>query len=90
MNKRINLKVYGDVQDVFYRIRTKKSADELGLTGWVRNEPDDTVTVAAEGEESKLKELIDWCYNITNVGVEKIDVGWQEATGKFDGFEIRY
>jgi acylphosphatase len=89
-NKKMILRIYGDVQGVFYRARTKEKADELGLAGWARNEPDGTVAVVAEGEESKLKELIDWCYNIPNARVEKIDVEWQEITGAFKSFEIKY
>ncbi len=87
-NKRMNLKICGDVQGVFYRVRTKEKADELRLTGWVRNESDGTVSIVAEGEEAKLKELLDWCYNIPGATVGKIDVRWEGARGEFKKFKV--
>jgi acylphosphatase len=89
--KRVELKIYGLVQGVFFRDSTKEKAKELDLAGWVRNEPDGTVKVVAEGEEEKLKELIDWCKEGSpSARVEKVDVSWQDATGEFWRFEIRY
>lgn len=91
MIKQIILIIHGRVQMVFFRDSTKRKAKQLGLTGWVRNEPDRTVKVVAEGEEKKLAELIKWCYNGPIIAkVDKIDIQWQEATGQFDKFEIKY
>lgn len=86
----MSLKIYGEVQGVFYRTQTKQKANELGLSGWVRNEPDGTVEIVAEGEEENLKKLIDFCYNVPSARVEKIDVGWEEARGECGEFKIRY
>jgi len=88
--KRVILKVCGDVQGVSFRWRTKSTADALGLTGWVRNEPDGTVKVVAEGGEEELKSLIDKCYTVASANVEDIDIKWQEASGEFEEFEIHY
>jgi len=89
--KRVILKIYGRVQKVFFRDSTRRKARKLGLTGWVSNEPNRIVKVVAEGEEKKLEELIKWCYNGPIIArVEKIDIDWQEATGQFEGFEIKY
>ena len=52
----VRIRVYGKVQGVFYRATTKTVADDLGLTGWVKNEADGSVTIIAEG--SKVDELI--------------------------------
>jgi len=91
MIKRIIIKVYGDVQGVFFRANTQNKAKELNLVGWVRNEPDGTVKIVAEGKEENLKKLADWCYNgVRYAKVEKIDIEWQEATGEFEEFEIKY
>ncbi len=54
--------VTGLVQGVFYRAKTKEKADELGVTGWVRNNTDGSVTVHAEGTEEQVKALEDWCW----------------------------
>ena len=89
--KRIILKIYGRVQGVFFRDSTRRKARQLGLTGWVSNESNGTVKIVAEGEEGKLEELIKWCYNGNRLTrVDKIDIQWQEATGQFEGFEIKY
>lgn len=91
MKKRVNLKVFGNVQGVFFRAQIKKKAEELRLVGWARNESDGTVKIVAEGEEKLLKDFINWCYNgVLNAQVEKVDIEWQEVTGEFGEFEIRY
>jgi acylphosphatase len=61
--KHLNIKVSGKVQGVFFRVYTQKKAEELGLTGFVQNEPDGSVYIEAEGEEILLNELTKWCYS---------------------------
>lgn len=55
------IRVSGKVQGVFYRASTKSKADELGVKGFVRNEPDGSVYIEAEGSEEILQEFITWC-----------------------------
>ncbi len=91
MIKQIILIIHGRVQMVLFRDSTKRKARQLCLTGWVGNKSDGTVKIIAEGEEKKLAELIKWCYNGPIIArVDKIDIQWQEATGQFDKFEIKY
>lgn len=88
--KRIEVKVYGGVQGVFFRQGVKDMAEELGLTGWVSNELDGSVKIVAEGEEENLQKLVDWCKKGTNWSkVEDIKFEWQEASGEFSSFAIR-
>lgn len=49
--------VRGTVQGVGYRFFTCTCAEALGVTGWVKNRPDGTVEVLAEGSEEQLKEF---------------------------------
>ena len=58
MKKRIIIKVYGKVQGVFFRYTTRKIARNLGLTGTVKNMPDGSVFIEAEGPEEKLNDLL--------------------------------
>lgn len=89
MLKKIHLLISGKVQGVFYRVKAKGKAEELKLTGWIKNNPDGKVEILAEGKESNLKELIKWCYDGSrNAVVEDIKVDWREGEGKFDQFEI--
>ena len=59
--KRISIIVSGKVQGVFYRANTEKKAKEIGLTGFVRNEPDGNVYIEAQGTPEKLDEFVKWC-----------------------------
>ncbi len=47
--ERWSLKVRGQVQGVGYRAACNRRARELGLSGWVRNCPDGSVAIEAEG-----------------------------------------
>lgn len=51
--------VHGRVQGVFYRDWTVKTARALGLAGWVRNCPDGTVEIVAEGDAQTIDRLIE-------------------------------
>lgn len=89
--KRIEASVYGLVQGVSFRQYTQQEAQRLGLTGWVKNEPDRTVRVLAEGAESALQKLVDWLHVGSPYGrVDKVAVNWAEATAEFDRFEVRW
>lgn len=59
--QRWHLTVLGDVQGVGYRAATQRRACELGLGGWVRNRPDGSVELEAEGHQRALHDLLLWC-----------------------------
>ena len=83
--------IHGSVQGVFFRANAKRIAESLGLKGYVRNIDDGCVEVVAEGSEEKLKELISFCKKGPEAAnVSKIDVKFEESSGKFEGFEVRY
>lgn len=83
--------VYGYVQGVLFRDFVSRRATELGLTGYVRNLPEGSVEVNAEGRRKQLEKLISYL----KVGppaaeVEKVVVNWSEYTGNYSRFAIRY
>lgn len=49
--------VTGQVQGVGFRYFVRRTADGLGVTGWVRNLPDGRVEVLGQGPEPALVEL---------------------------------
>jgi acylphosphatase len=53
--------VHGEVQGVSFRDYCAQEARRLGVLGWVRNEPDGTVTAYLEGGRTAVRELVDWC-----------------------------
>ncbi|MFA6251460.1 MAG: acylphosphatase [Candidatus Paceibacterota bacterium] len=90
MSKRINLKIYGRVQGVFFRDSAQKEARKLGLVGFARNDVDGTVYIEVEGEEEKLNEFIKWCQNgPDHAQVDKVEMQWLKATETFSDFKIK-
>ena len=86
---RVYLKIFGQVQGVYYRFTAKAEAEKLGLFGWVSNNDDDSVEIVAEGEKENLEKLIDWCKQGSFLAkVEKVDIDWQKYTGEFKEFSI--
>lgn len=57
----VNLIVKGKVQGVFFRAEAKKSADKLGVKGWIKNREDGNVEIMAKGSEDALDAFISWC-----------------------------
>ncbi len=89
--QRVHIIVHGYVQGVFFRHNTKNEALSLGLKGYVRNMPNGSVEVVAEGPEDKIKELIEFCKKGPEAAeVSKADVKFEKASGEFEGFEIKY
>lgn len=88
--KRIEMKITGFVQGVFLRQGVKAEAERLGLTGWVRNEPDGSVRVVAEGSDEDLQKFAEWCRKGTEFArVEKVEIEWREARESLRGFTIQ-
>lgn len=86
--KSVNISVRGKVQGVYYRQNTKSKATELGVKGFVRNEPDKSVYLEAEGEEQAVDDLIAWCRKGPWLAsVEEVILKVQEVKG-FVSFEI--
>jgi acylphosphatase len=59
--KAISITVTGKVQGVFFRQSTLEKALELGIKGFVKNMPDGSVYIEAEGDGTALAALIEWC-----------------------------
>ncbi len=57
----VYLLISGKVQGVCYRVSCQEVAQELGLTGWVKNLSTGQVEVLAQGEKEKIEKLIAWC-----------------------------
>ena len=81
----------GRVQGVFFRSNTKRYADTMGLTGWVRNLPNGNVEAVFEGEEENVRSAIDWhSERHSPAKVESKTVEILGATGEFVDFSIMY
>jgi acylphosphatase len=58
--RRVRVVVRGFVQGVSYRASATAEARTLGLTGWVRNQPDGSVVLEAQGASDRVDALIAW------------------------------
>jgi acylphosphatase len=86
---RIELRIVGRVQGVFYRASARGKARELGLVGYARNLDDGAVEVVAEGEESSLERLAAWCrVGPPGARVTRVEVTRAPPTGGFAGFTV--
>lgn len=59
--KAVQARVTGRVQGVSFRWYTQEQAQRLGVVGWVRNEPDGSVLLHAEGDDDAVDALVAWC-----------------------------
>lgn len=57
----LNISIAGKVQGVTFRETTKYVADQSGIKGFVRNEPDGSVYLEAEAEQWELDAFLEWC-----------------------------
>ena len=88
--KAVRATVSGRVQGVSFRWYTEERARELGVNGWVRNEPDGSVALHAEGEAEAVDALLEWCRTGPALArVRKVAVREAAVTGATT-FETRY
>jgi len=87
---RVRLRIEGMVQGVFFRASAQEEAGRLGLKGWVRNCPDGSVEVVAEGERKKIDDLVGWCHHgPPGASVNNVQLQWQEYQSEFRDFRIK-
>lgn len=86
--KHFNLRISGLVQGVGFRFFASQKADFLNLTGFIKNNPDGTVSIEIEGNDKNLEEFITWCRKgPPTAEVKKLEV----KEGKLKNFsEFKY
>ena len=90
MNTRVHVFISGKVQGVFFRSSTKDRADELGITGWVRNLADGRVEAVFEGEEGNVEKMAQWCRRGPEYArVNDVEVISEQYKGEFKEFALR-
>jgi acylphosphatase len=89
MAERLEIRIRGRVQGVGFRWSAQRRALELGLVGWVRNLPDGSVQMLAEGPREKLAALLAWSREgPPHAYVDEAAADWSAATGEFDEYRI--
>lgn len=91
MMKKVKVIVSGRVQGVWYRASTYKKAVGFGVNGYVRNLINGNVEFVAEGEESKVDQLIEWARRGPEFAdVEDLQIEVLEYDSEYDDFKVKH
>ena len=86
---RLHALITGMVQGVGFRFFVLRSAEELGLAGWVRNRWDGRVEVAAEGPHDALNQLLlKLRRGPMSAQVENVEYDFSDSKGEFKQFAV--
>ena len=89
MLKQCHLYIKGDVIGVGFRAWTKIQAKITGVNGWVRNNEEGFVETVIQGDEEKVKSIIESIKQGPPVSrVDDVEIYWQDPPEVFEGFEI--
>jgi len=89
--KAITAIIHGRVQGVWFRGSTQQKANELGITGWVKNTLEGNVELEAHGEKVQLEFFIAWLFKGPKYSqVEHVDVEWIGSNTQFYSFNIKH
>lgn len=87
---RYHLIIKGRVQGVGYRMSAYDAANNLGITGWVRNRHDGSVEVVTESDKTTLEQFVLWAKKGPDYAeVSEVISEELTATGEFTKFNIR-
>ncbi len=89
--KAVRLRAHGRVQGVFFRDSMRAEAERLGVSGWVRNDPDGTVEALVSGEPAAVDALVAWAHDgPAGARVERLDATDEPLAGDAPpSFEVR-
>ncbi|WGW13868.1 acylphosphatase [Saxibacter everestensis] len=81
--------VTGSVQGVSFRYYCKKTAQRLGVSGWVGNQPDGSVMAVLEGDSDLVEATVEWMRHGPRLArIDQVSVVEEEPQGE-TGFMIR-
>lgn len=87
----VNILITGIVQGVGFRKFVRREARLKSLVGWVRNNPDGSVELVAQGEKQTLEEFIKQCEKGSLLSeVDEVRVTWTESKETYTDFLIRH
>ncbi len=87
---RAHVRVSGRVQGVFFRDSTREKAQQLGLSGYVKNTSDGDVEALFEGPTEGVEEIVRWCgQGPPHASVENVEANYEPAQDDLTGFEVR-
>lgn len=85
----VHVHITGDVTGVGYRAWAKREAEQLAITGWVRNVGDGHVEVVGQGEKQALQHFVSLCKSGPDVSwVQDVVMVWEEPLERWTDFRI--
>ena len=84
----VHLLIKGKVQGVFYRATAKEIANELGVTGWIKNTREGNVEVTVSGNERQIEKFTKWCKQGPDKATVDEVIVTQKEEATFKGFMI--
>jgi acylphosphatase len=85
----IHCVITGHVQGVAYRVYAQDSATELDLVGYVKNMPDNSVRVVAQGPPDTLKSFVEYLHEGSLMSeVHGVAVEWGTVETTFLDFSV--
>lgn len=90
--KKLRIHVQGRVQGVGFRYTTKMLADQLGVTGSVKNEADGSVSIEAIGDDKAIDAFVAGVKDSPSPAgkVSQIDVQPDDAIKERRSFDVVY
>jgi acylphosphatase len=89
MKMSYRITVSGKVQNVGFRYYTAVTAQEFNIDGFVKNEPDGSVYIEAEGEKDALETFLHWCRRGPQwARVDRFDIQEQPLMN-YKGFRVK-
>jgi acylphosphatase len=80
---RARVRIRGRVQGVFFRAEAQARAESLGVAGWIRNAGDGSVEAVFEGDEARVRSMVEWCRRgPSGARVDDVEVEYEEPTGE--------
>jgi acylphosphatase len=87
---RVHLVISGHVQGVMFRQSAQDVAEQLGVSGWIRNLADQRVELVIEGPPEDVGEMVDWCrHGPPAARVQDVELTAELPRGEAGPFEIR-
>jgi len=87
---RATVQYLGRVQGVGFRATCHNISRRFAVTGFVRNEPDGSVLLVAEGEPGEVDDFLEAIQNAMQGYIEKTRVVRDPAEREFNAFDIRF
>ena len=84
------IRFYGQVQAVGFRWRATQAAKSYGVSGWVRNEYDDSVSMEIQGTRRQIDDVIASLQRGSYIRIDHMETKELSVDPDERGFSVRY